>query len=655
MSPGFAMSDFWAWARPEGSRFLRTTTAERLLVLGAVPMQALGSHGRKGFARPPFASLLTGSKDLDIVKRFPPLAGFFLFVLAALVALQVYELRSYAGAVQQDTARWIARELSFLVAKPDLEKLLLGDPAANEAARAAIVAAAGASEKITSISVVNREGRVVASDRLPIGRRLERPGRLFAGDPGRPFALSTDALRGSRYVTAVPITKQGEILGYLRVALDSRKIAALNRLSLMRLLVVASSGLSLVVLASWVLQRRLRRRVRDLTRVLEAAGRGEPAALPAPRKDEFAPLVEAALRVRRALHDERASVSSSRHRFEILAEALDRGLLLFQTDATVEFANDRALALLGCQDMDEVRRWLEEIRPRLGPAFARLALGQTEPESLELEMATGRSQSLRFDVYGLGEVEREGFLALVADPHEMQALETDRRLAAHLRGLSRVYLASAHDIRAPLNAMMLNLELLRGTLDDGSDPQVRTRQQRYVASITSEIQRLDRMLEALLSQTRLSGDTIERFDLREMIHDLHAFFDPYCRQKRIKLQLALPEAPVLIEGSRDAIRHGMLNLVINALEAVPSGDQVDLSLSVDDGAATLSIVNRGVGVPPISGGTSTSSMSHASGTGAGLSVTRRVVERHGGKIRVQSEVDRAARFEIELPLASKRS
>jgi signal transduction histidine kinase len=243
--------------------------------------------------------------------------------------------------------------------------------------------------------------------------------------------------------------------------------------------------------------------------------------------------------------------------------------------------------------------------------------------------------------------------ALDVDDATMRALETDLRLAAHLRGLSRVSLAAAHDIRTPLHTVVLYLELLRNTLGEAPEVDARARQERYVDVIGSEILRLEKMMETLLSQTRVSEDTMERFDLSETVGELIAFLDPYCRRTRVHVHLKPKEAPVVVEGNKDSMRHALMHILITAIEALPKEAEMDVDVSAVEDRAFVTLTGA-AGIPPeiLDGSRGIPLPHHTLGAERGLYAARRVVERHGGSIKVRSGARSAAALEIQLPLAA---
>jgi len=247
--------------------------------------------------------------------------------------------------------------------------------------------------------------------------------------------------------------------------------------------------------------------------------------------------------------------------------------------------------------------------------------------------------------------------ALVTDEDSLRALETDMRLAAHLRALSRVSLVTAHDIRTPIHTVVLYLELLRRTIADKSGPDTPARQERYVEVIGSEIQRLEGMLESLLGQTRVAEDTSERFDLVGAARHLHAFLDPYCRRARVRVSLSLPDAPVPVEGRRDSINQALIHILITAVEAFPDGGEMGMTVASGQGKAVFQITGVAPGTPVtiLDGSGGAHPTNHVFGAERGLYAARRVVERHGGSITVRpGGLPAGASLEIQLPLAAPR-
>lgn len=235
------------------------------------------------------------------------------------------------------------------------------------------------------------------------------------------------------------------------------------------------------------------------------------------------------------------------------------------------------------------------------------------------------------------------------------ALETDLRQAAQLRGLTRLYRGVAHDLKAPLNAMVLNLELLKQSLSapEAADSDELARQRGRLQIVEEELARLGRALETLLSQTAPVRPLRERFDLRDLVREIENLLGPQARQQRVNLRVETPAAEVLVDARRDALKQALLNLAINGLEAMPDGGTLALSSRTDNGVATVAVQDSGPGIPNAVRARvfEMHVTTKASGTGIGLYVARTVAESDGGSLRLVSTGDDGTLFEVTLPLA----
>jgi signal transduction histidine kinase len=242
---------------------------------------------------------------------------------------------------------------------------------------------------------------------------------------------------------------------------------------------------------------------------------------------------------------------------------------------------------------------------------------------------------------------------LAMDDEALRALETDVRLATHLRALSSVAVATAHDVRTPLHTMVLYLELLRNTLAEGPGPDRQGRQERYIEVMSSELGRLDTMLDNLIAQMRLSEARVRRVDLAATVKDLLDFLEAQGRRIRIEIQRDMPPDPVFVDIQQDAIRHALTHLLVIAIDLTPEGDTLSVQVAARDGRATVRIAgSEALGDRMRQDPSEENGAERLMGRERGLAVARRVVEQHRCTIYVHSGASRAVTLEIELPLSA---
>jgi signal transduction histidine kinase len=290
------------------------------------------------------------------------------------------------------------------------------------------------------------------------------------------------------------------------------------------------------------------------------------------------------------------------------------------------YADERALALLGCRDGVELAARWEGIQPFLE------ALRETPESAVEVPAASTGGRRLTVALVRVDRVDRVDridrleaagdpaasatppappaaavtgdlgaagrFEALLVQDAELRAaLESDLRAASQMRSLAQVTPAVAHDLRAPINAMVLNLEVLKETLaagpvapppgagSGGRDP--RERQRRYVAVLREELARLHRSLELFLAHISPRGDRLETLDLREPAQDLAALLRPPARKQQAQIELLLPDAPVPVLAQRHQLRQALLHLGLAALTRVPRDGTLEIRLERLPGPAPV--------------------------------------------------------------------
>lgn len=221
----------------------------------------------------------------------------------------------------------------------------------------------------------------------------------------------------------------------------------------------------------------------------------------------------------------------------------------------------------------------------------------------------------------------------------------------------------AHEIKNPLSSVVLNAQLLReGILDAPLPEDESTRLTRRVDSLARETSRLKDILEDFLRYAGRVHLDRERRDLRELVEELSDFVHPQSQLAGVLLRTDLPDSAVYADVDAGLLKQAILNLMLNsiqAMEATPPPARRELILRVGPVAPTarsigevaIHVIDTGPGVsssglesifrPYVSG--------RKGGSGLGLAVARRIVEEHGGTIRVFSEMGKGSDFLILLP------
>lgn len=328
---------------------------------------------------------------------------------------------------------------------------------------------------------------------------------------------------------------------------------------------------------------------------------------------------------------------------DALADGLDVAVFLCSPDGTIDYANRKACGLFGFDD--PVGRSL--IAVTLSHDLERLILrAHTSGEAVAEEIIL-RSQD-----------EGIGLARAWPEPPSGDRTFLSVYEITHLRRLERVrrdFVANvSHELRTPMTTIRAMAETLG---DDGDDERLR---RKYLERIVSEIDRLTGITDDLLALSMAESQTVIRrpCDLVDTVREVLQQLRPKARDKGLELSLDSPER-LLILANPDQMTQVALNLIDNAINYTSEGSVAVRVSKVADNAL-LTVTDTGIGIGyehqqrvferfyRVDKARSRAS----GGTGLGLSIVKHIVEAHGGRVAVESELNKGSTFRVELPLGS---
>ncbi len=235
-----------------------------------------------------------------------------------------------------------------------------------------------------------------------------------------------------------------------------------------------------------------------------------------------------------------------------------------------------------------------------------------------------------------------------------QTSQAVQRLMDQYTEIARLAGALAHEIRNPLSTIRLNMELLAEDMEDSPSPAAQ-RASKRIDLVHRECQRLQDLLDDFLNYAKVRHLDLQPIDLNAEVAETLDFFEPEASEGGIEIVRYLdPELPSVMLD-REAFRGALLNLILNAKQAMPGGGQLVARTTAVNGKVALYLIDTGCGMDQHTA----SQMFEAffstkpSGSGLGLPTTAKIIEAHGGRIGVESEVGRGTQFTIELPVPAR--
>jgi signal transduction histidine kinase len=230
----------------------------------------------------------------------------------------------------------------------------------------------------------------------------------------------------------------------------------------------------------------------------------------------------------------------------------------------------------------------------------------------------------------------------------------NQKLVDQYTEIARLAGGLAHEIKNPLSTIRLNMELLAEDLADSQSPRDR-RALKKVDVVQRECQRLQNLLDDFLDFAKARHLKLEPSDLSRQVREVLDFFHPKAAEAGIEVvdYLAADLPTVLLD--REAIRGAVLNLVLNAEQAMPGGGQLVVRTYATPDGVALDLIDTGCGMDRKTQSQVFDAFfsTKSGGSGLGLPTARKIIEAHGGQITLQSEPGRGTQFTVRLPTPAR--
>jgi signal transduction histidine kinase len=246
---------------------------------------------------------------------------------------------------------------------------------------------------------------------------------------------------------------------------------------------------------------------------------------------------------------------------------------------------------------------------------------------------------------------REGLGALLTlhDQESVEVIENELELSRRMAAIGRLTSGVGHEVKNPINAIVVHLELLKTKLGNTGASALG-----HLEVIDSEIHRLDRVVQTLVDFSRPVEVKLVEYDLRHVVVDVVTLAAAEMSMRQINLTSLLPDYPLVAKVDVDLLKQAVLNVVQNGAQAMPEGGMLEVLL-VDEGkSALIEVRDEGSGISEELRDRifDLYFTTKKGGSGIGLAMTYRILQLHHGSIDVQSEVGRGSVFNLRIPLAA---
>ncbi len=353
------------------------------------------------------------------------------------------------------------------------------------------------------------------------------------------------------------------------------------------------------------------------------------------------------------LQADRTASPGERLQLQHVVDHLEDVVIFLNPERRVLFFNKVAEAMIG-RPLDEVMEIsLEELLPPphlLSPLIAVVAAGRSAARDTTVALnQDGRVKEFLVSVFPVRDAARVmGTVVLLKDLESFKTVQSLISYSAKLAALGRLTSGVAHEVRNPLNAMMIHVELLRDRLANTS-PDV----QQSLDIIGSEVQRLDRVVQGFLRFMRPQELSLKALDLNALLGSVAALLEAEWQARGVHFHWEVDSALPAIRADEELLRQAFLNIVQNACQAMPVGGTVSISTAREGRELIrVSIADEGMGIPAenLEKIFKLYFTTKPDGNGIGLSIVYRIIQMHDGTIEARSENRQGTTMVVRLPV-----
>lgn len=593
------------------------------------------------------------------------------FMVAVLVTTYSYiyisEVLRQRVVAAHDTATYLTSQLAYLasVAAPDLGSTPT-DTSNPEAVRRAIIYYLGTDRDLNSMmqsvvsswpmiydaSITDAKGRAILStDLAKVGKVLpDRPDFQTLQDANFRQALRLVYSPATTYDVRMPLQLNGAPFGSIRVGISTvflkneltprlQHAVVFSAIAILLSLIIAA-GLSHIALGP----------LEKISRTLDTVNGGaEEVGETDPGHDEYGLVTLKIAHLGRQMRDAKEIFSALKDNVDQIMANLQDGLMLFTRDSHVVLVSAAVERFLARPRQDLLGRNVKEIfsqESEFGATMLEAFRLHSGISQCELESPNGRRVSVSVDF-----IQEKGTpigaLMTMRDAESVQRIEDEIEMSRRMSASGRLTRGVAHEVKNPINAIVLHLQLLQTKLQQ-IDPDTR----RHMDIIDSEIHRLDRVVQILVDFTRPRDLHLEETDARRILEDVAVLATPDAEQHGVTVQRDFLAEPATVKADVDLLKQAILNVVLNGIQAMAHGGELKISAERQEEIIVIKIQDQGEGIPPEVQEKifQLYFTTKAGGSGIGLAQTYQILQWHYGSVDFESIQGRGTTFSLRIPL-----
>src|SRR2546422_291236 len=610
------------------------------------------------------------------MRRMTQIVLAITFMVTALVSAfsYIYISQSLRQRVMTayDSSSQLTSNLSYLAANavPDLSSTRV-DTSSPQAIRRAVTYYLGTDRDLNNFlesvvaswpiiydaAIVDADGKAILHTNPDlIGKQvLDRPDFQLVKDANfrQQFRLIYNP--PNVYDVRMPLQLDGAAFGSIRVGVSTVFLKHELTPRLQHALLFSSTAILLSLILAAGLSHIALGPLERISRSLDSVTAGDTEAVAEEAgHDEYGLVTLKIAHLGRQMRDAKEIFSALKDNVDQIMANLQDGLMLFTRDSHVVLVSASVERFLGRPRRELLGHTAKEIfspESSLGALVLDAFQRHGGVVQRELESPNGKRVQVALDFIQEGGAQI-GALLTMRDAESVRRIEDEIEMSRRLSASGRLTRGVAHEVKNPINAIVLHLQLLQSKLQQ-IDPDTR----RHMDIIGSEIHRLDRVVQILVDFTRPRELRLEETDLRRLLEDVVSLAAPDAAQHAVNIVPELPAEPLFVKVDADFLKQAILNVVLNGVQAMPRGGTLSVSARCDDEIVTTEIQDQGGGIPAEIQDKifELYFTTKKGGSGIGLAQTYQIMQWHYGSLDFESVMGQGTKFRLRLPLAAARA
>jgi signal transduction histidine kinase len=525
----------------------------------------------------------------------------------------------------------------YLQTDPNLNNLLLSDP--------------GDWRYIYDVAIVDVNGRALLHTNSKLVGKVIEPRASFDQVARARFREQIRLVfsPAAVYDVTYPVQLNGTPFGTIRIGVQTIFLKSEVQTKLIRALYVSGALIVLsLVLAAGISNIALGP-LKEISRNLDSVTAGEADLYTTESEhDEFGLVSLKIANLGRQIRDSKEIFSALKDNVDQLMSKLQDGLMLFTRDSRVVLVSAPVESFLGRPRGQLLGRTVQELFARdslLGTALLDSFERRRPMSQREFDVAGGKRVQVSLD-FVQEKNSQIGALLIMRDTEPVRRIGDEIEMSRRLSASSRVTRGVAHEVKNPINAIVLHLQLLQNKLAKQEPDTLR-----HMDIIESEIRRLDRVVQTLVDFTRPRDLRLEEIDLRRLLEEVALLAAPDAEQHGVTVDLRMADQKLPVKVDVDLMKQAILNVVINGVQAMPHGGVLTISARRENDLVLAEVQDQGGGIPKDLHDKvfELYFTTKKEGSGIGLAQTYQILQWHYGSVSFESAEATGTVFRFQIP------